>query len=231
MTDSDKKPDKEWAIKHTIDVRFSTSVERTERVLDVSQAFGLELADKEFVIYDNLQFETYKGMRIYVTGESGSGKSIILRKLQENYEAEGLNVSNINDVEFEDKPIIEQVGKNTEEATKLLQFAGIGDAYLLIRKPSELSDGQKYRLRVAKLLEKESDVWICDEFGAVLDRITAKFLANALWKMSAKKKVTVVVATTHKDLMYDFGANLIINKKYAHGIDITKFDKSWVEEY
>ncbi len=220
-----------WRIDHDIDVRFSTAVERTERVLDVSQAFGLELSDKEFVIYDHLKFPTEAGQRIYITGQSGSGKSIILRELEKDYLAAGLRVANINDVELRDVPLIEQVGNSTDEATRLLQIAGIGDAYLLIRKPSELSDGQRYRLRVAKLLESDAQVWLCDEFGAVLDRTTAKFLANSVWKMAQSKGITVAIATTHKDLLTDFGPHLLINKQYAHEIELKQFGNEWFEEY
>lgn len=49
-------------------------------------------------------------------------------------------------------------------------MAGLNDAYLFVRKPSEMSDGQKYRLKIAKLIESGADVWVADEFGAVLDQ-------------------------------------------------------------
>lgn len=220
-----------WEVKHHVDVRFPTSVERTERVLEVSQAFGLELTDKEFVIYDNIEFSTKQGQRVYITGQSGSGKSIILREMQKHYEEAGYSVANIDSVELEDRAIVEQVGENTNEATRLLQIAGIGDAYLLIRRPSELSDGQRYRLKIAKLLESDAQVWLCDEFGAVLDRITAKFLAQSVRKMAKTKDVTVAIATTHKDLLNDFAPHLLINKQYAHEIDMRRIGEEWYEEY
>lgn len=219
------------SIQHNVDIRFSTSVERTARVLDVSSAFGLELSDKEFVIYDNLKFQTAPGQRIYVTGQSGSGKSLILKALEKDYIDNGLKVANIDSVELEEKPIIELVGENTDEAVQLLQVAGIGDAYLLIRKPKELSDGQRYRLKIAKLMESDADVWLCDEFGAVLDRKTAKLLAFSIWKMSLKRKVTTVIATTHKDLLFDFAPHLVIEKRYGHEIKLQRFNDEWHEEY
>lgn len=221
-----------WKVNHDVDIRFSTEVKRSDRVLDVSQAFGLELSDKQFVIYDHLKFDTAAGERLYITGQSGSGKSLILRKLEEDYRTAGLKVVNINDVELTDEPIIEQIGTTTDEATKLLQFAGIGDAYLLIRTPNELSDGQKYRLRIAKLLDqKDSDVWLCDEFGAVLDRKTAKFLAYSVSKLAEKRGITVAIATTHKDLITDYRPHLVIDKQYAHEIQLRRIPNEWYEEY
>jgi ABC-type ATPase with predicted acetyltransferase domain len=221
----------DWICNHVIDVRFKTSVERSERVLEVSEAFGLDLKDKEFVIYDDLKIKTEAGQRVYVTGQSGSGKSLILREFEKDYIEMGKKVSNINDVVLKEKPIVELIGNTTNEAVSLLQMAGIGDAYLLLRKPSQLSDGQKYRLKIALLLEQDADVWICDEFGAVLDRKTAKLLAFTLWKMSEKRNVTAVIATTHKDLVLDFGTQLLIDKSYAHEIEIQKFNSEWYETY
>jgi ABC-type ATPase with predicted acetyltransferase domain len=221
----------DWICNHVIDVRFKTSVERSERVLEVSEAFGLDLKDKEFVIYDDLKIKTEAGQRIYVTGQSGSGKSIILKEFEKDYIEMGKKVSNINDVVLKEKPIVELIGNTTNEAVSLLQMAGIGDAYLLLRKPSQLSDGQKYRLKIALLLEQDADVWICDEFGAVLDRKTAKLLAFTLWKMSLKRNVTAIIATTHKDLVLDFGTQLLIDKSYAHEIEIQKFNSEWYETY
>lgn len=59
-------------------------------------------------------------------------------------------------------------------------MAGLNDAYLFVRKPSEMSDGQKYRLKIAKLIESGAKVWAADEFGAVLDRVTA-----GLWRRTS----------------------------------------------
>lgn len=219
------------SIKHDIDVRFTTSVKRTERVLDVSQAFGLELSDKQFCIYDHLKFTSQQGDRIYVSGQSGSGKSIILRELIKDFEKAKLDVINIADVVLSDEPIIDQIGKDTNDAVRLLQIAGIGDAYLLIRKPSELSDGQRYRLKVAKLIESKCDVWVCDEFGAVLDRVTAKLLAHSVSKMSRAHNKTVIIATTHRDLHFDFAPTISIYKEYANVVDLHQLAQQTKEIY
>jgi ABC-type ATPase with predicted acetyltransferase domain len=65
-------------------------------------------------------------------------------------------------------------------------MAGLNDAYLFVRKPSEMSDGQKYRLKIAKLIESGADVWVADEFGAVLDRVTAQVVASNLQRAARK---------------------------------------------
>ncbi len=111
---------------------------------------------------------------VYITGQSGSGKSVVLRELQRQMKEEGLSVASIDDFTFDnDVNVIDQLGKTTSEALGLLSMAGLNDAYLFVRKPSEMSDGQKYRLKIAKLIESGAKVWAADEFGAVLDRVTA----------------------------------------------------------
>lgn len=206
--------------KHVINVRFPTHVDKTDRVIEVAESFGIGLSDGEFVIYDNLELYLCQGERVYITGQSGSGKSLLLRELARDLERQGKRVANLDDVELKDEPIIEQVGKNMNEATALLARAGISDAYLLVRKPGELSDGQRYRVRLAKVLESGADVWVADEFGAVLDRITAKAVATGIAKASMKAGATLVVATTHLDLKEELGATLTINKRYHDRVEI-----------
>jgi ABC-type ATPase with predicted acetyltransferase domain len=199
---------------YTIDKRFTTSVERTKRVLEVAEAFGIGLSDKEFVIYDNTKVEINQGDVVYITGQSGSGKSLLLKELKRLMAADGLKVADLNDVVLEDKPVIELVGENTFKATDLLAKAGISDAYIYLRKPSELSDGQRYRLKLAKLIESGADVWVADEFGAVLDRVTAKVIAFNIQKIARQLGKTVMVATTHTDLTDELGPDVQITKLF-----------------
>ncbi|MGK6902233.1 hypothetical protein MMF79_00027805 [Klebsiella pneumoniae] len=70
----------------------------------------------------------------------------------------------------------------------------------LCANPSEMSDGQKYRLKIAKLIESGAKVWAADEFGAVLDRVTAQVVASNLQRAARKVGATVMVAMTHEDL-------------------------------
>lgn len=206
--------------KLTLSRAFTSYVDRTERVIKVAEAFGIGLEDKQWVVYENLELPVHQGDVIYVTGQSGSGKSCLLRDISAGLEADGLKVARIEDVPLDDRPIIDQLGEDMTDATRLLAQAGISDAYLFIRKPSELSDGQRYRFRLAKLLESDADVWVADEFGAVLDRVTAKVVAYNLQKVARKAKKTVVVATTHTDLVEELGPDIMITKRFQDRIDV-----------
>src|SRR3569832_2441643 len=136
---------------YTVDKRFHTEVQRTPRVLEIAEAFGLGLDDKEFVVFDNQPIEIEQGDVVYVTGQSGAGKSPVLRELAAQMTQQGLSVVDIDKVPLLDAPLIDQIGKTTQEALNFLAIAGINDTNLNIRKPAELSDGQRYRFRLAKI--------------------------------------------------------------------------------
>lgn len=206
--------------QYCISRAFTSSVERTPRVLEIAEGFGLGLTDKEFVIYDNLTLEIETGDVVYITGQSGSGKSLLLRDLVAKMRADGLKVADLNEIELEDRPVIELVGKSTTHATELLAKAGISDAWIYIRKPSELSDGQRYRLKLAKVMETDADVWVADEFGAVLDRETAKVIAFNLQKVARREGKSIMVATTHTDMTAELAPDLMITKRFREKVDL-----------
>ncbi len=205
--------------KFIVNKSFQSKTERTPRVQQVAEAFGLGLEDEEWVIYAGLELEINTGDVVYITGQSGSGKSVILRDLSDQM-AESLTVANIDSVEFEDKPLIDQIGSSVSDGLAILNIAGLNDAYLFIRKPKELSDGQRYRFRIAKMIESGAQVWVADEFGAVLDRVTAQCVGNSLQRAARKAGATLMVATTHSDLIDALKPNVIIDKHYKEKVRV-----------
>lgn len=206
-----------------IDVRFQTRVARSPRVLEIAEAFGIGLEDKEFVVFDNLDVKVEQGAVVYITGQSGGGKSVLLRELARQMGERGKSVINLDDIQFRDEPLIDQIGTSTDEAIRLLGSAGISDAYLYVRKPGELSDGQRYRFRLAKAIETGADVWVADEFLAILDRTTAKVIAYSLQKVARRAGATVLVATTHTDMVPDLAPDLVVEKRFREKLRVETF--------
>ena len=206
---------------YIIDKRFTTRVDRSDRILEVAESFGIGLEEKEFIVFDNLPLEVKQGDVVYITGQSGSGKSLLLKDLDRQMRERGKKVVNLDQIELDNtKPLIDQIGKDTNDAIRLLGSAGINDAYLFVRKPSELSDGQRYRFRLAKAIETGADVWVADEFLAVLDRVAAKVIAYSLQKTARRAGATVIVATTHTDMVPDLGPDLYIEKRYREKLRV-----------
>tara|TARA_R110000851_G_scaffold59347_11_gene137437 strand:- start:23957 stop:24598 length:642 start_codon:yes stop_codon:yes gene_type:complete len=205
---------------YKFDIRFKTRVDKTPRVLEVAEAFGIGLSDTEFVIYDNFELTVEDKDVVYITGQSGSGKSLLLKALAKKMEDDQRVVARLEDIVLEDVPVIDQVGSTFSEGLDFLAKAGVSDAFLYVRKPSELSDGQRYRVKLAKLIESRAEVWVADEFGAVLDRVTAQTIAYNMSRTARRAGASLIVATTHVDLVEELGPDLIVTKHYRERIKV-----------
>lgn len=205
--------------KFVVNKTFPSSVVRSRRVIEVAEGFGLGLEDKEFTVYKDFEIEVNQGDVLYITGQSGSGKSLLLKDLARQLRETEM-VADIDEVSLQEKPLVDQIGSSTDEAIKILSLAGLNDAYLMIRKPSELSDGQRYRFKIALLMTSGANVWVADEFGAVLDRVTAKVVAFNLRKQAARVGATVIVATTHKDLREELAPTVYVDKRFKDKIQV-----------
>lgn len=209
---------------YTINKIFDTKVQRSARVLEVAEAFGLGLNDKTFEVFKDFDITVNQGDVVYITGESGSGKSLLLKDLERQMKERGLRVANLDHVEIDnDTPLIDQLGKSVPEALRILSVAGINDAYLYIRKPPELSDGQRYRFRLAKAIEMGADVWVADEFMAILDRVAARVIAYSVQKAARRAGATLMVATTHSDMVGDLFPDMYVDKRFREKVDVRKF--------
>jgi len=204
--------------KFTFNISYSTAAKLTPRSIAVAEAFGLG-ADEErtFPVLD-VELKIGASDIVYVTGDSGSGKSVLLRAIKQDLGDEAIDVADLQ-VELE-KPLIETVGSTVEEGLELLSRVGLNDAFLFLRSFDQLSDGQKYRYRIAKLLENRARFWILDEFAATLDRDTAKVVAFNLQKIARHEGKCVIAATTHTDLFQDLNPSVHIHKRYGKEITV-----------
>jgi len=203
-------------------VEFSTKAEVTERTLAVCEAFGLGVDEtKRFVVFDNFSLEFRRSGLIYVTGDSGGGKTLLLKAFKDYFGDEAIELSDLQ-VDPEET-LIEGVGKDVKEAIEILSLCGLNDAFLFLRRFKELSDGQKYRYKLAKLVNcKEKTVWLVDEFCASLDRVMARVVAYLFQKVARKLGKTVVVATTHDDLIGDFQPDVVVSKGFEGDVEVVR---------
>ena len=208
--------------RFTFSISYETAAKITPRSVAVAEAFGLGLDDeRKFVIYDNVELKISPNDIVLITGSSGSGKSVLLRALLEDLGSEAVDMSDV-DVEVEE-PLIETIGATVEEGLELLSKVGLNDAFLFLRSYSQLSDGQKYRYRIAKMVESGKQWWVADEFCATLDRDTAKIVAFNVQKLARTLGKAVVVATTHTDLFEDLKPSVHIHKRFGKEISIVYY--------
>jgi ABC-type lipoprotein export system ATPase subunit/GNAT superfamily N-acetyltransferase len=212
--------------KFIINIGYETATEITPRTIAVSEAFGLGIDQhRKFVIYDNVELKIGPKDIVYLTGDSGSGKSVLLKALENDIKQDvGESVINMADIRVDpDKPLVDTVGKTFSEGLELLSRVGLNDAFLFVRRYRELSDGQKYRYRIAKMIESGAQWWIFDEFCSMLDRDTAKIVAFNVQKLARKLGKAVLAATTHTDLFGDLKPSIHIHKRFGKELEVNYY--------
>jgi len=188
-------------MKLKINHSFKTNAEITNRTIMVAEAFGLGIDEtKEFPLYKDIELDINDNDIIYITGDSGSGKSWLLKNVFKKLS----NTISFSDLKIDDDEIIvEGIGKDLNDALKKLNIAGLGDAFLYLRKYKHLSDGQKYRYKIAKFIDMNKDIWILDEFC---------FGKNTLIFTSKGIKYIKDIKIGDKVLSHDGKYHLVINK-------------------
>ncbi|WP_100374752.1 hypothetical protein [Bacillus sp. FJAT-45037] len=168
----------------------------------VYETFGLSELPKDF--YEREVIIT-KDDITYITGYSGSGKSYLL-----NLFLNHTNATTLKEPVNKSTAIINIIGQSFTDAINLLSQVGLSEAYIYLKNYTELSDGQKFRFKLAKALESNPAIIVVDEFLTNLDRLTAKVVAYNLQKICRRKKIKLVVATPHDDLVSSLSPGQLI---------------------
>jgi ABC-type ATPase with predicted acetyltransferase domain len=218
ITRIQKKYDRKAGV-FRINIAYKTRTDVTDRTIKVAEAFGIGVDNfQEHVIYDNVELKIAPNDIVYITGDSGSGKSVLLKALEKDLQPETINLDNIKIDPA--KPLIDTAGKTFHEGLTHLSRVGLNDAFLFVRRYSQLSDGQKYRYRLAKIIESNKKYWFADEFCSTLDRDTAKIVAFNIQKIAREEGKAVFAATTHTDLFEDLKPSIHIHKRFGKEIEV-----------
>ena len=195
---------------------------RTLNTGRTAAAFGLDVdpADR-LTLAEDLPVTAGPGLVTLFTGPSGSGKSTLLRAAADRLEADGVPVVRADALELPDRPLADLLPRGFDAACGLLSRCGLAEPRLLLRTPVELSDGQRFRARLALavcLAGAEPDtpgVVALDEFAAVLDRTLAAAVAHNVRRLCAKTGVGFLLATTHEDLAADLAPHHTVRCRLA----------------
>jgi hypothetical protein len=165
------------------------------------------------------------GQLALVTGPSGSGKSTILRRLAEGLRAEGRRVIVPAPASLVDEALVDQFDAPLNTTLRLLARAGLADATVFALSPSQLSDGQRWRLTLALAMAEAERVahhrggqaatttLILDEFASTLDRLSARCIARALARWTrARARVRTVCASAHDDLLEPLAPAVLVRQ-------------------
>jgi ABC-type ATPase with predicted acetyltransferase domain len=209
--------------------KFEWNLPVTEKAADVMKAFGITVQRlKNNAITHRCDIELSAGDICYITGASGCGKSVLLREF---YNAlAGSEKININDIPLPDnKTCVDCInppgapsgsGMEFLETLRTLSNAGLTDVFCVLNCPANLSDGQKYRYRIAKAISGDKKFIFADEFCSNLDRVTAAVVSVNIRKLAKKSGKVFILASSHDDLLSDLLPEVIVIKHLAGPADV-----------
>ena len=145
------------------------------------------------------------GQILLITGPSGAGKSTLLRSLRKSL---GRRCLNLDHLRLPHRPVIELFDHiHLLDALAALSRVGLAEAHTWLLPPAHLSAGQHWRLRLAmasvhpRILAGRPTCLLCDEFAALLDRVTATIVARGLRRLITRNPhLSAILATSHTDL-------------------------------
>ena len=187
---------------------------------------GLECIRDNRLIFKDINFSVKSNQTMLVRGKNGSGKTSLLRVLAgyiKNYSGNilfnGNNIKNDKELLSEFRflgqkntlkgnlsvqqniamwELIYQVKSDTNEISKILNIEQILNVDI-----NSLSDGQKKRISLARLIISNAKVWLLDEPLVYLDQDKIDLLQNIILRHNKRGGITIYSSNTDINLEYD----------------------------
>jgi ABC-type molybdenum transport system ATPase subunit/photorepair protein PhrA/GNAT superfamily N-acetyltransferase len=131
-----------------------------------------------------------------IVGPSGSGKSTIAKELFGRNLVGGFQWP-------KDKSIIDAFpeGEGIKEITTLLSSVGFSSPPSWLRPYHALSNGEQFRVTIARALAENKNLVVIDEFTSVVDRTVAQIGSAAVQKTVRRRKQKFIAVSCHYDIL------------------------------
>ncbi|MCI9617095.1 MAG: ABC-F family ATP-binding cassette domain-containing protein [Eubacterium sp.] len=193
----EKKLDKMDFIEKPTDIQDNMAITLEPDIVSGNDVLSVSDLTKSYntTLFTNLNFEIKRGEHVALIGDNGTGKTTILKIINDLVEADagtiklGTNVHigyydqehhNLSD----ENTLFEEIADaypnmtNTKIRNTLAAFMFTGDD--VFKRVSDLSGGEKGRLSLAKLMLSEANLIILDEPTNHLDMTSKEILENAV---------------------------------------------------
>jgi len=175
----------------------SSEIERTARVAQLEGLFDITPNIKSVVSYDlEIPIETFDWNVGVIVGPSGSGKTSIAKQLFPDSFDPHFDWSSTKSIvdSFPSKMSIKEI-------TSLLSSVGFSSPPNWLRPYHVLSNGEQFRVNIARGLAEAPDLLVVDEFTSVVDRTVAQVGSAAIAKAVRKRNQKFVAVACHYDIL------------------------------
>jgi ABC-type lipoprotein export system ATPase subunit/GNAT superfamily N-acetyltransferase len=180
-------------------ITLTSKIERTPRVMQIEGMFDIDSVERATTeIPNNIPNLDERDWNVgLIVGPSGAGKTTVANNLfpDQMRAATSLEWS-------KDKALIDDFPKtmSIQEITTLLSSVGFSSPPSWLRPFNTLSNGEQFRVSMARLLAEQPELAVVDEFTSVVDRTVAQIGSHAIAKTIRKRNQKFVAVGCHYDI-------------------------------
>lgn len=174
-----------------------TLIKRTARVMQLEGLFEIPPTQRSEVAWNvSLPLEQRDWNIGLIVGASGSGKTTVARELFGADIVSGYDWS-------ADKSVVDgfPAELSIKEITALLSSVGFSTPPAWLRPFHVLSNGEQFRVTVARGLAEGRALTVIDEFTSVVDRTVAQIGSAAVQKTVRRRKQKLIAVSCHYDIL------------------------------
>ena len=178
----------------SFDFVVESSIKITPRIMQLSAMFDCPIQERPRLAWSGELPDVSEEWTIgAIVGPSGSGKTQILNHVYgASKELTWTAASVIDDFDMK---------YSMTEVAEVCQAVGFNTIPAWMRPYGVLSNGEQFRVEVARRLLSEDEIIVLDEFTSVVDRQVARIGSHAVQKYVRRNKRKCVVASCHYDIL------------------------------
>lgn len=180
-------------------IKLQTEIARTPRVMQLEGMFDLQAAEYSVTEIQNTipDLSTRDWNVGLIVGPSGAGKTTVAREMFGN------QLLQTEKMVWDNKSaVIDNFPKELaiRDITEMLSSVGFSSPPAWLRPFEHLSNGEKFRVTMARVLAESKDIAVVDEFTSVIDRTVAQIGSAAIAKTVRARNQKFVAVACHYDI-------------------------------
>lgn len=179
-----------------VELQIESEVSRSPRARQVEAMFDVPPQEKAKLRWSgDFPYDAEPWNVGLIVGPSGSGKTSVAREV--------FGSAFQPEFDWSHKSVIDDVadGKSVDSISQAFSSVGFNTIPAWLRPYNVLSNGEKFRVDLARRMLELPDPVVVDEFTSVVDRQVAKIGAHAVQKWVRRSERKFVAVTCHYDVV------------------------------